>query len=194
MKLHPPSVLHYLRTKLDLSFDIFAHNWTIYVYCSQPYFTSRMMQEVIIEAITDALDAPLAAPDGPRRRSVLDAPLGTHLDALAAALSDRCDYLQKRAVLTQEGGRGLEYRIDVKVLRAIMIEVRQTQDRELTKRLIAGEVFVSERLLEKRFLRFTGIAISNRRARFILKDLENEGVIKSNGNLRTAGREVIAWE
>lgn len=192
MKFHAPSFVFFLRKRFDVSFDIYTHNWIVYVTTFNKYFTSNMLRNLVSEAMIDALDAPLAAPDGPRRRSVLDAPIDVHIAAVEAALQDRRDYLEKRTISPQEGGERIEFRIFLKRLRDIVIECRKNQDVEVSKHLIAGEVFMSDRLLEKRFLRFTGIAISNRRAREIMQSLVDQGILKNNGNLRTAGREVIA--
>jgi hypothetical protein len=190
MKFHSPSFLHYLKAQLDISFDVYAHNWICYVSTSNKYFTREILTELIIDAMVNALDAPLAAPDGPRQRSLLDAPMDTHIDAVGVTLSAHRDYLTKQTISTPAGER-YEYRIDLKALRRLIIATRRAQDVEVSKTLLQGEVYMSDRLLEKRFLRFTGIAISNRRAREIMQALVDQGLLKNNGNLRTAGREVL---
>jgi len=192
MKFHLPSFKWYFERQFDYTFDIWFHGWTAYVETRNPFFTQKILTEIVITAITEALDAPLDAPDGPRRRSVLDAPIDTHIDAVQGALSERYEYLQKQTISTEHGER-YEWQIDLRSVQRILIETRQTQDVEISKKIIAehGKFFVSDRLLEKQILHRIGVCFSNRRVREITKALVDEGVLKNNGHLRTHGREVV---
>lgn len=190
MKFHLPSFMWQFQRRFDITFDVYAHNWTCYVITENKYFTEGLLKDLLIEALIDALDSPLDAPDGPRQRSLLDAPIDTHIDALQAALRERSEYLSFRTISTSAGER-YEWRIDLRTLQTIVSEVRQAQDVELCKRLIRGDIFISDRLLEKKILHTIGVAFSDRRIRDVMHTLEMQGIIKGNGHLRTHGREVL---
>jgi hypothetical protein len=190
MKFHAPSFVWHLKRRFDITFDVYEHNWTLYLVTDNKYFSQTLLKDLIIEAMTDALDMPLNAPDGVRQRSLLDAPIDTHLDALQAALRERTDYVSFRTISTINGER-FEWRVDLRMIQAIVSEVRKAQDVELCKHLIQGDLFVSSRLLEKKILHSVGVAFSDRRLRDALALMEAQGLIKGNGHLRTHGREVL---
>lgn len=190
MKFHAPSFLWHLKRRFDVTFDIYDHNWICYLVTDNKYFTEPICKGLVSEALIDALDAPLAAPDGPRQRSVLDAPIDTHLAALLATLHDRSDYVSFRLISTVAGER-YEWRIDMRRLQEMIAEVRRQCDTELCKELIRGDLFVSDRLLTKKLLRSVGVAFSDRRIRDVMRSLEMQGVIRGNGHLRTMGRDVL---
>jgi hypothetical protein len=190
MKFHAPSFLWQLKRRFDVSFDVYDHNLIAYILTDNKYFTERICKGLIAEALIDSLDAPLAAPDGPRQRSLLDAPIDTHIGALQAALSDRNDYLAFRLISTVAGER-YEWRVDMRRLQEMIADVRRQCDAELCKELIRGDLFISDRLLTKKLLRSVGVAFSDRRIRDVMRSLELQGVIRGNGHLRTMGRDVL---
>lgn len=191
MKFHRPSFLHYLTTLLpERLFSIYAHRWTLHVIPPNRYFTWRLMHEYLTEAVVTSCAAPLDAPDGPRQRSLFDAPPAAHLDALRVALSERSDYAEIHHITTLIGER-VEFRIDLKAIQSLVSQVRREQDVNLSIVLMQGEVFMSERLLNLKMRRLYGREISNRRCRQVMAELVTRGLCKNNGNLRTAGREVL---
>lgn len=192
MKFHLPSFKWYLQRQFDGNFDIWFHGWTAYVETVNRFFTQAILQELIISALTKSLDAPLNAPDGPRSRSIIDAQIDTHIDAVQGALRERCEYIKKQTISTELGER-YEWKIDLRILQRILIETRLTQDVVMSKKIIRdnGPFPVSDRLLEKHILHRIGVCFSNRRIREITKVLIDQGILKNNGNLRTHGREVI---
>ena len=88
MKYHHPSFLWELQRRFDVSFDVYDHHFIIYVVSGNPYFTAELLAELVIEAMLDALITPQGTPDGPRQRSLFDAPPAAHLDALRDARRD----------------------------------------------------------------------------------------------------------
>jgi len=191
MRFHQPSFMHYLTQSLDASFNVYAHNWRLYVIPPHKFFTWPLMHTYLIDAVVRSCDAPCDAPDGPRQRSLFEAPPESHLDALRDALSARSDYAEIHHISTETGER-LEYRIDLKAIQQLVITVRREQDTRIAMHLLGGEIFMSERLLNLKLRRLYGREFSNRRCRQILHDLEIMGVCKGNGHLRTAGREVVS--
>jgi hypothetical protein len=190
MKYHHPSFLWELKRRFDDSFQVYDHHLVIYIVTDNKYFSQEILQGLIIEAITDALITPQGTPDGPRQRSLFDTPPEPHLDALRGALLDRCEYLQKREILTASGER-YEWRVDCKALQDIIASVRTSQDAKLALTVIQGDLFVSNRLLYKKILRYQGRAFSERRIRALMAGLEEQELIEGNGHLRTYGRNVL---
>ena len=190
MKMHLPSFKWYFQRQFDANFEVWFHGMTVYVETANRFFTLAILQTIVVTAIMDALDAPLSAPDGPRQRSLLDAPIDTHLDAVQGALREHCNYIQKHTILGPDGER-YEWRVDLRQVQQIIIETRRSQDVEMAKTLLQGELFMSDRLLEHHILHRVGVCFSNRRIREITKILVEEGILKNNGNLRTHGREVL---
>jgi hypothetical protein len=150
------------------------------------------VQEYLIEAVIQSCDAPLDAPDGPRQRSLFDAPPEAHCDALREALAERSDYAEIHHISTEIGER-IEYRIKLRMIQDIVIRVRREQDVLIAVKLMQGEIFFSDRLLNLKMRKLYGREFSNRRCRQIMNDLVDMGYCKNNGHLRSAGREVI-WK
>lgn len=190
MKYHHPSFLWEFTRRFDASFDVYDHHLTVYIITENKYFSQEILQGLIIEAITDALITPQGTPDGTRQRSLFDTPPEAHLDALRGALLDRCDYLQKREILTAAGDR-YEWRVDCKMLQEMIATIRTEQDAKLALSVIQGDLFISNRLLYKKILRYQGRAFSERRIRALMSELEEQEAIRGNGKLRTYGRNVL---
>ncbi|MGD9125739.1 MAG: hypothetical protein PVH19_00035 [Planctomycetia bacterium] len=190
MRFHQPSLLYYLEQALDASFNLYAHNWTLYVVPPNAFFSWPLMQRYLIEALIQALEAPRGAPDGPQQRSLFESPPEPHCDALRGALAERSDYAEIHHIQTGRGER-LEYRINLRLIQEIVIQVRREQDTLIAVKLLQGEIFMSERLLNLKLRRLYGREFSTRRCRQIMHDLVTMGLCKNNGNLRTAGREVM---
>jgi hypothetical protein len=190
MKYHHPSFLWELKRRFDETFDVYDHHLTIYIVTENKYFSQEILRGLIVEAITDALIAPHDTPDGPRQRSLFDTPPEPHLDALKAALLARCDYLEKREILTA-GGERFEWRVNCKRMQEIIADVRTAQDVNLALGVMQGDLFISNRLLYKKILRYQGRAFSDRRLRDLMEQLEIEGYVKGNGHLRSYGRDVL---
>lgn len=190
MKYHHPSFLWELQRRFDASFDVYDHHFVIYVVTDNPYCTAEIVAGIVTEAITDALIAPQGAPDGPRQRSLFDAPPAAHLAALQNALKEHGEYLHKRTIQTGAGER-IEWQIDGLALQRIIAEIRKAEDAKLAKDLIDGDLFVSNRLLAKKFFHSTGRALSEKRVRDIMLTLEMQGIIRGNGHFRTYGRDVL---
>jgi len=191
MRFHHPSVIYYLEQLLDESFNIYAHRWTLYVIPPNAYCTWPILHEFVIEAVLRSCESPLGSPQGPEARSLFESPPEPHLDALRGALADRSDYAEIHHISTGRGER-LEYRINLRMIQDIMIAVRREQDILIAVKLMQGELFMSERLLNLKLRRRYGREISMRRCKQIMNDLVAMGLCKNNGNLRTAGREVLS--
>ena len=190
MRFHYPSFQDYFTRLFDESFVVYFHNYNAFITSTNRYFSTEKLKGLVWEAIEKSLDNPYNPPKNARLRSLIDAPIDTHMDALQDALLERETYIEKQSI-SGGGGEAIVYRVDLKMLERIVIDVRQEQDVELALHLIAGEIFMSDRFLEKKILNTVGVAFSNRRCRLIMHALEEIGAVKKNGNLRTAGREVM---
>jgi hypothetical protein len=190
MKYHHPSFFWEFQRRFDATFDVYDHHFIVYVVTANKYFTAELLIGILIEAITDALIAPQGTPDGPRQRSLFDAPPAPHLDALKIALQEHGGYLQTRTIQTGAGER-IEWQIDCQQVQQVIAEVRKVEDAKLAQRLIAGDLFISNRLLAKKFYRYHGRALSEKRIRDIMLTLEMQGIIRGNGHLRTYGRDIL---
>lgn len=190
MRYHQPSILHYLEQALDASFNVYAHNWTLYIVPPHKFCTWPIVQNYLIQAIVRSCESPLGSPSGPEERSLFEAPPEPHLEALRGALSDRSDYAEIHHIQTGRGER-IEYRIKLRMIQEIMIQVRREQDVMIAVKLMHGELFMSERLLNMKLRRLYGREFSLRRCKQIMDDLLTMGACKNNGHLRTAGREVL---
>jgi hypothetical protein len=191
-RLHYPSFKWYFEQQFDRSFLVYFNNWRAYVLTQNKYFTSERLKYLIIHAVRQAIDEPLGQPDGARKRSLLDVPLEEHCDALLDALKDRCDYIGNRVYFDEEIGNRYEWIVDVKKIQDLIIEVRRQQDLELGKQLLQGEIFMSDNLMGKKLYHTIGIYFSARRVREITRTLTEQGYLKTNGYLRTHGREVVS--
>lgn len=193
MRFHYPSFLYYFEQYLPQDFSWFHHNGLIHLYTHNPYIRISALQELTAQVVERSLDEPLDAPRGPRERSLLDAPIDKHSEALKVALLVRKDYLQYQGKQPVQGGERsiYGYLIDLGQVQQILIEVRREEDVKLAMLLIEGEIFMSDRLLEKKILYTIGVAFSNRRIREITSELVKRNILKSNGRLRTHGREVM---
>lgn len=190
MKYHHPSFVWELQRRFDASFDVYDHHFIIYVITANKYFTAEILTGIIIEAITDALITPQGTPDGPRLRSLFESPPEPHLDALKNALREHGEICHKRTIQTGAGDR-FEWQIDCMAIQRIIADVRKTEDSKLAHDLIAGDLFTSHRLLQKKIYRYYGRAFSDKRIREVMLMLESQGVIRGNGHVRTHGRNVL---
>ncbi len=190
MKYHHPSFLWELKRRFDATFDVYDHHFVVYVVTENKYFTQELLQGIVSEAIRDALISPQGTLDGPRSRSLFDAPPATHLDALHSALLSRSDYLQKREIQTAAGDR-FEWRVDCRHLQDLISAIRREEDVKLATGMIHGDLFVSNRLLYKKILRYHGRAFSEKRIRELMDRLEELEIVKGNGKLRTYGRDIL---
>jgi len=190
MKFHYASFVHYFTRQFDVSFNVYAHNWILRLIPPNPYFTWKLMQEYTIKALVESLEDPLCPPDGPRQRSLFEAPPVPHIEALELALYRRTNYAEIHQIQTGAGERR-EYRIFMKVLRAIVIEVRDEQDVALAVKLLPGEVCMSDRLLMEKIKRVHGREFSKGRCQHIMNMLVKMNCCENNGSLRFAGREVL---
>jgi hypothetical protein len=190
-RLHYPSFRWYFEQQFDKSFLVYFNNWRGYVLTQNKYFTSEKLKYLVIHAVRQAIDEPIGVPDGARKRSLLDLPIETHCDALLDALKDRCDYIEKQTFINQETGERYEWRVNVKKIQDLIIEIRRVKDFELGKELIKGEIFMSDNLLYKKIYHTIGVCFSARRVREITRLLTEQGYLKNNGHLRTHGREVV---
>lgn len=195
MMFHTPSFLHYFAQNVaDLNY--FHHNGIIHLYSPDPWLPFSDLQDLVWHALEQSLDEPLAAPTGPRERSLIDAPIDTHMDALKDALMTSTAYLKRMRAdhLDFDNGeeeRLYEYQIDLSVVQRIVIRTREEQDTKLAEQLIKGEPFISDRLLESKIRHTIGVAFSQRRIRAIMHRLIQEKKIKNNGRLHSRGREVL---
>lgn len=174
-----------------LEFDIYAHNLTIYVVTARADFTRHEVCDLVTEALLDALRAPLRAPRRTRQHDLIDGPLPEHLDALENALLYHGEYVQE-GTLTTIAGEMREFRIDCRQLEQLVISVRRAADVKLGKQLLAGELFMSIKLMQTRIYHTRGRAFPEWRIREMLWQLEHvEKCIEGNGQLRTKGRNVV---
>lgn len=190
MRFHYPSFKQYFEGKFDDSFNLYNHNWRYHVIPPNKYFSTSLLQELVTEALIESLESPVDPLNSAQHRSLFVAPPVAHVEALQKAMLDRTDYIEKGAILTGVGER-IEYRIDLQIIQYLVIEIRREQDVEMALQILPGEIWVSDRGLEERIYRMYGRRFSNRRCRDILHALEEQGVIKNNGKLRTFGREVL---
>jgi hypothetical protein len=91
----------------------------------------------------------------------------------------------------EEIGERYEWRVDIKKIQNLIIEIRRTKDIDLGKEMIQGEIFMSDNLLHKKIYHAIGVCFSARRVREITRGLTEQGFLRNNGNLRTHGREVM---
>jgi hypothetical protein len=189
MKYHHPSFVWELQRRFDASFGFYDHHFIIYVITDNKYFTADILTGIIIEAITDALRTPQGAPDGPQQRSLFDAPPASHLAALQNALRGHGELCQKRTIQTGAGDR-FEWQIDCLVIQRVIADVRKAEDSKMAHMMIAGDLFTSYRLLQKKIYCYYGLAFSDKRIRDIMLTLEMQGIIHGNGHLRTYGRDI----
>lgn len=185
--------MHYFEQKFPVDFNIYAYNWTLHVIPPHPYFSGHYLCQYITKALIEALETPLDAPDGPRERSLFEAPPVPHCEALADALADSWEYLLNTGRLHTERGERLEYKLNLRVIQGIVQDVRRSEDVKLALLMIAGEFFMSDRLLIHKIRHTRGRDIGPRRAREALRGLVELGFCQNNGRLRTAGREVTRW-
>lgn len=190
MRFHYPSFTQYFERKFDESFNLYVHNWRYHVIPSNPYFTQSLLQGLVTEAVIESLESPVGTLNSSQRRSLFVAPPVAHIEALKEVMRDRTDYIEKATIMTGVGER-VEYKIDLQVIQHLVIEIRRAQDVLMAIQILPGEIWVSDRGLEERIYRMYGRRFSNRRCRDILHTLEEQGVIKNNGKLRTFGREVL---
>lgn len=195
MRYHHPSFMHYFEQKFPIDFCLYAYNWTLYVIPPHDYFSGRLLCQYVTEALIEALEAPLDAPDGPRQRSLFEAPPVPHCEALAGALADSWEYLLNAGRIHFERGEEerIEYRVNLRVIQGIVQDVRRSEDVKLALLMIDGEFFMSDRLLIHKIRQTRGRDIGPRRAREALRGLIELGFCHNNGRLRTAGREVTQW-
>lgn len=187
MTFHYPSFVFHLERKFDLSFDVYAHNWIAHVITGNMYFTLSLVQGMVIEALLESL---MCAPDGSPYYSLTNPPLETHLEALRRALLGSQAYLDKGTVFTGAGER-IDYRIDLRLLQHLVIQIRKEQDVALAAKLLPGEIFMSDRLLCKKIHHTIGVNFPLKRCQDIMHMLADLGYVENNGNIRYCGREVL---
>jgi hypothetical protein len=191
MHFHFPSFWFQFERRFGAGFDVYHHNLTIYIVTQDAAFTRHQLMDIITDALLASLQDPLAAPHRPTwKPDIIAGPLPGHLDALADALLYRCDFVACGSIQTA-AGEMQEYRIDVRALERIVIEVRKAADVKLGRQILQGELVTSINLMTQRIYHQFGRAFAEKRVREMLKTLEQQGVIHGNGNLRTRGRDVI---
>lgn len=193
MKFHIPSFLHYIHVGLPQDVAMVHHHYIIYLVSFYP-LRQDFLQELICRAVIDTFETPLGTPDGTEERSLIEGLLDTHQETLCETLYDLNTYLTKITKHAPRAGEKIrhEYQIDLREIMRIVKEVRLNEDLSLIWDLIRNDYFVSIRLLEKKIFINTGKAFSKRRISEALTELERQNLVKSNGHLRTYGREVIS--
>jgi hypothetical protein len=190
MKYHHPSFLWELQRRFDITFNVYDHHFIVYLITDNKYFTAEILQNIISEALQDALCAPQDPPSRAPCRDLFPTPPRAHLDALHRALCGRDDYLKKRTILTGAGEK-FEWQVDCQVIRRIVADVRLAEDVLIALQMIGGDLFVSERLLKQKFWHTHGRALSDHRLREILYALEDAQFVKGNGHTKTYGRDIL---
>jgi hypothetical protein len=176
MKFHLPSFKWYFEQEFDGNYDVWWHGWTGYIETVNRFLSLEKLNEIICRALVTALDAPCDAPDGPRQRSLLDAPIDAHVDAVQDALREPQKYLRKWVILTSHGER-YQWQVDLRVIQSILITVRRDQDVLMVKKIISenGGFPISQQLLGKLILHRVGVCFSNRRVRQVATIIKNNG-------------------
>lgn len=193
MIFHFPSFSYYFAQQFDDSFNIYFYNLFLYVIPPNRYFSAALLGEFVTDAMVKMVEDPLLPPSGPRARSLFESPPEPHCLALREALSLSWDYLYDYRVFESEAGERGEYRVNLRVLRGIVQDVRLSEDVKRAERLLDGEFFVSERGLVIKGLRHDGRDIGRYRSARVIKGLEELEYYRRNGNLRTLGREIRSW-
>lgn len=195
MRLHLPSVLHYLRFGMPLDTPYMAHQHVVYMYSRMP-LRDDFVLDLLQRTLREALEHPIGQPTRTEDRSLFSAPPEPHVDALLQALD--CDRGWLRKTRQKADGRGerlYETRIDMRYIQRMVQDVRVREDARVIRGLIAGDRLCSIRLARKKIKLALGRDFSKNRLEKALKLLEQQGVLArpdSKDVLHTIGREVIA--
>ncbi len=193
MKYHHPSFMHYFLQQFDVSFNIYSHNFMLCVIPPNAYFTPDLLLDFFTDALIDSVERPLLTPTGPQSRSLFETPPVPHCLALAQALSMSWKHILNQRVFQSERGERQEYKVNLRVVRGIMIDVRRSEDTARALYEIQDERNMSNRYLLEKVLRHDGRDIGRTRAAQAMKGLVELEYCEDNGNLRTLGREVLKW-
>lgn len=194
MTFHYPSFMYYFEPRFDVTFNLYARNLVIYLMPPNAYFTAALLLEITTDALIDSVERPLRTPTGPRARSLFESPPEPYTLALAEALSLRWPAVAiRRFFMSERGERRVEFVLDLRAMRQIVIDVRDEQDVLHAMTMIQDEGTISTRGLVDKGMYHTGRDIGRTRAANALVILEKRGWLGSNGNLRTKGRDVLRW-
>ena len=184
MKLHRPTLIKAIESRLPGNITLTHSGTTIYLFTAFP-----VRRDWLTGIICDALLAACETPQETPCETPCETLLETHSLTLLRTLCETQTF-QKTLRKMGESGASYEIRIDEQELTRIVIAARLEADCLLVMQISDEECYMSIRKAQKKLAVMTGKWFSTKRLSEALAELERVGKFTSGKRLRTFGREV----